>query len=298
MKKINKLIFIFLLSLIILVACGNTSRSKIHQNSSHTTIMKDKMVKDAYKIKIERIDKSFYNKDERLIGSCYYDKPIFKSKNKQLDKKINGFFDKDIQEWNQGTSRFDFYYENNHDNDNRSVQEQLKESIQLFSEIYGENAVLQSPLYSSIETYISYMDENYISILQVNRTNFGGPNGLSYFGTTFNLKNGEIISFTEFVDVSATDFKKTILSYLKSYFKYNKMDIKYMEEFNEIYEYKQNKSFKVLTSEIPIQLNYEYYYDGKNINVIMNFGFVGGRGSVLQWNGKIGNKSQFEFIDP
>lgn len=293
MKKSKYLIYL-LWGCIILNACSNNDQQNFHEDSNISLVSLSKSSKGDKKIKIKRIDNSFYTKNKELLASFYYDKLVFKSKNKELEKKINDFFDQDIKEWNQGANRFNYFYENN-SYQGKTEKEKLEEGIQFILKNYGQDSLLEQPLNTSVDTTIPYVNENYLSVLQVYRSNIGGPTTLLYFGTTFNLITGEVVPLTNFIEIDAVDFKKIVLSYFEKLKAQNQLEID-LSEIYAIYEYKQNKSFESTIGRIPLQLDYEYYYDGANINIILNFGFSGSNASILQWNGKIGAESKIKLI--
>ena len=66
-------------------------------------------------------------------------------------------------------------------------------------ERYGDEDVAEWLCLYSVEARIMYMDENILSILQVEETRTE-RGGWRYFGCTFDLNTGELLKLTDLVD--------------------------------------------------------------------------------------------------
>ena len=76
-------------------------------------------------------------------------------------------------------------------------------------ERYGDEDVAEWLCLYSVEARIMYMDENILSILQVEETRTE-RGGWRYFGCTFDLNTGELLKLTDLVDFSVGDMENIL----------------------------------------------------------------------------------------
>lgn len=61
--------------------------------------------------------------------------------------------------------------------------------------------------------------------------------------------------------------------------------------------YKRHDNFNIETNSIEeTSLNYEYFYDGTYVYIIINYGIFNGADGILRWNSKIGDDSMVTLI--
>ena len=73
----------------------------------------------------------------------------------------------------------------------------------------GDEDVAEWLCLYSVEARIMYMDENILSILQVEETRTE-RGGWRYFGCTFDLNTGELLKFTDLADISVKDLENIL----------------------------------------------------------------------------------------
>ena len=214
---------------------------------------------------IEKVDQSVYDEQGRLIAQIYYDKPIIQGDSEAI-KKINAYFDNEANAfYDQGTSVTWF---------SKDAFHQFKDGLELMKERWGNEILAEYPPRYAMDTSVCYMDENIISIVQV-RNYMLEHNSWYCYGSTFDLRTGELIPITKLISIKPEEMKAIFL------ITGNIIDI-------GVYEVLKDDNYVIDFYEHHIDMKYEYFYDGESYYLINEFALEFRTSSVLKWNGKWG----------
>lgn len=216
---------------------------------------------------IEKVDQSVYDEQGRLIAQIYYDKPIIQGDSEAV-KKINAYFDNEANAfYDQGTSVTWF---------SKDAFHQFKDGLELMKERWGNEILAEYPPRYAMDTSVCYMDENIISIVQV-RNYMLEHNSWHCYGSTFDLRTGELIPITKLINIKPEEMKAIFL------IAGNIIDI-------GVYEVLKDDNYVIDFYEHHIDMKYEYFYDGESYYLINDFALEFRTSSVLKWNGKLGTE--------
>ena len=216
---------------------------------------------------IEKVDQSVYDEQGRLIAQIYYDKPVIQGDSEAV-KKINAYFDNEANAfYNQGTSVTWF---------SADAFQQFKDGLELMKERWGNEMMAEYPTRYAMDTSVCYMDENIISIVQV-RNYMLEHNSWHCYGSTFDLRTGELIPITKLISIKPEEMKAIFL------ITGNIIDI-------GVYEVLKDDNYVIDFYEHHIDMKYEYFYDGESYYLINDFALEFRTSSVLKWNGKLGTE--------
>ena len=214
---------------------------------------------------IEKVDQSVYDEQGRLIAQIYYDKPVIQGDSEGV-KKINAYFDNEANAfYNQGTSVTWF---------SADAFQQFKDGLELMKERWGNEMMAEYPTRYAMDTSVCYMDENIISIVQV-RNYMLEHNSWYCYGSTFDLRTGELIPITKLISIKPEEMKAIFL------ITGNIIDI-------GVYEVLKDDNYVIDFGGHRIDMKYEYFYDGESYYLINEFALEFRTSSVLKWNGKWG----------
>ena len=214
---------------------------------------------------IEKVDQSVYDEQGRLIAQIYYDKPVIQGDSEAV-KKINAYFDNEANAfYNQGTSVTWF---------SADAFQQFKDGLELMKERWGNEILAEYPPRYAMDTSVCYMDENIISIVQV-RNYMLEHNSWHCYGSTFDLRTGELIPITKLISIKPEEMKAIFL------ITGNIIDI-------GVYEVLKDDNYVIDFGGHRIDMKYEYFYDGESYYLINEFALEFRTSSVLKWNGKWG----------
>ena len=214
---------------------------------------------------IEKVDQSVYDEQGRLIAQIYYDKPVIQGDSEAI-KKINAYFDNEANAfYDQGTSVTWF---------SKDAFHQFKDGLELMKERWGNEMMAEYPTRYAMDTSVCYMDENIISIVQV-RNYMLEHNSWYCYGSTFDLRTGELIPITKLINIKPEEMKAIFL------IAGNIIDI-------GVYEVLKDDNYVIDFYEHHIDMKYEYFYDGESYYLINDFALEFRTSSVLKWNGKWG----------
>ena len=214
---------------------------------------------------IEKVDQSVYDEQGRLIAQIYYDKPVIQGDSEAV-KKINAYFDNEANAfYDQGTSVTWF---------SADAFQQFKDGLELMKERWGNEMMAEYPTRYAMDTSVCYMDENIISIVQV-RNYMLEHNSWHCYGSTFDLRTGELIPITKLISIKPEEMKAIFL------ITGNIIDI-------GVYEVLKDDNYVIDFGGHRIDMKYEYFYDGESYYLINEFALEFRTSSVLKWNGKWG----------
>lgn len=214
---------------------------------------------------IEKVDQSVYDEQGRLIAQIYYDKPVIQGDSEAV-KKINAYFDNEANAfYDQGTSVTWF---------SKDAFHQFKDGLELMKERWGNEILAEYPPRYAMDTSVCYMDENIISIVQV-RNYMLEHNSWYCYGSTFDLRTGELIPITKLINIKPEEMKAIFL------IAGNIIDI-------GVYEVLKDDNYVIDFYEHHIDMKYEYFYDGESYYLINEFALEFRTSLVIKWNGKWG----------
>ena len=216
---------------------------------------------------IEKVDQSVYDEQGRLIAQIYYDKPVIQGDSEAI-KKINAYFDNEANAfYDQGTSVTWF---------SKDAFHQFKDGLELMKERWGNEILAEYPTRYAMDTSVCYMDENIISIVQV-RNYMLEHNSWYCYGSTFDLRTGELIPITKLISIKPEEMKAIFP------IAGNIIDI-------GVYEVLKDDNYVIDFYEHHIDMKYKYFYDGESYYLINDFALEFRTSSVLKWNGKLGTE--------
>ena len=222
---------------------------------------------------IEKVDQSVYDEQGRLIAQIYYDKPVIQGDSEAV-KKINAYFDNEANAfYNQGTSVTWF---------SADAFQQFKDGLELMKERWGNEMMAEYPTRYAMDTSVCYMDENIISIVQV-RNYMLEHNSWHCYGSTFDLRTGELIPITKLISIKPEEMKAIFL------ITGNIIDI-------GVYEVLKDDNYVIDFGGHRIDMKYEYFYDGESYYLINEFALEFRTSSVLKWNGKWGENLEVTVL--
>ena len=197
-------------------------------------------------VTIERTDYSIYNEDGLTMAIIYYDRPVV-SGDSVAAEKITEFFEKEEQDWFAGTGRLLDFPGNDYDN----LFDCFLGRVADMRERYGDEDVAVEPGLYSLESRIMYMDDDILSILQIEEVR-EERGGCYYYGCTFDLHTGELLKLKD-LDISAEDIKNI----------FSKDE--YLDHFSEMSE-----DYIVVAYEEEFDMTYQFYVDKKYLYLLDN----------------------------
>ena len=197
-------------------------------------------------VTIERTDYSIYNEDGLTMAIIYYDRPVV-SGDSVAAEKITEFFEEEEQDWFAGTGRLLDFPGNDYDN----LFACFLGGVADLRERYGDEDVAVEPGLYTLESRIMYMDDNILSILQIEeeREERGSTN---YYGCTFDLHTGELLKLKD-LDISADDIKNIF------------SQDEYLDHFSEMSE-----DYIVVAHEEEYDMSGQFYVDEKYLYLLDN----------------------------
>ena len=197
-------------------------------------------------VTIERTDYSIYNADGLTMAIIYYDRPVV-SGDSVAAEKITEFFEKEEQDWFAGTGRLLDFPGNDYDN----LFDCFLGRVADMRERYGDEDVAVEPGLYSLESRIMYMDDDILSILQIEEVR-EERGGCYYYGCTFDLHTGELLKLKD-LDISAEDIRNIFSK------------DKYLDHFSEMSE-----DYIVVAHEEEFDMTYQFYVDEKYLYLLDN----------------------------
>ena len=230
-------------------------------------------------VSIVRTSKPVISETGEVLGNAYYDRPVV-SGDSEAAKKINQFFEQEESGWLEGDAgRLTGYY--------KDYYLSFCEDVEFMCERYGEEEVAEYPLRYAIDSRIMFLSDDLLSILQIVNY-FSEHCNWHYYGSTFDLKTGELIPIDALVDMTPSKMKEIVGDAGEMY------DVLEGDNYEIDYE-TDNHGY-------TIAMNYEYYYDGNHYFIIVNQGdrpgIIQANGEIREWNGEWGDQykvATFEY---
>lgn len=222
-------------------------------------------------ITIERMEHSITSTDGELLALIYFDKPLVSGNFKSI-LKVNKYFESVYEDWLNGKSNMINFY-------GGFSMNKFLDNLNSMRKVYGDDKFIIQPLEYYVDTEVVFLSEKLISFRHYVHFFSGGASDTYCFGNTFDVKTGEIVSFTDFYNVNAYSFKNSLVKFLIQYGIINGITGFYDIDNEFIYE----------SNKHQWNMAYEYYYDGTSICLTLNQIGVHS-GYIVKWNGKIDNE--------
>lgn len=212
-------------------------------------------------VSVERTSRMITNGEGEILAEVYYDRPVV-SENSWAARRINQFFEQEERKWLTGEGQNTLHGVENY----LSFYAQFNDLCELF----GEDRIAKNPSRYTMSTRIMYLDNELLSILQMASVENMMHTSCYYYGRTYDLKSGELVSITELIDIDADKLGRIIKNVLPE---------------EDIYDEVGGNNYLIHYYEDEIAMDYEYYYDGENFYIILNH-TKNGESCIVKWNGK------------
>ena len=255
MKNRIMLVFLIIALLYLFTACGE----KQVQQLDETTVANESTLtlNSEYKgIDMQRKDLSIKNEDGEVLAVVCFDLPQLK-KNSLASQKVNSFLLGIYESW-KGDSFYDYDAEAmnsflGHVYDKRKYD--------------GDECLIKWPYKYLVVTNIAYFDRNLLSVVMHIYWNAGGPNNYFCVAYTFDMKTGDRIPFTDIMDFNIDEFKKDVSKFFQNQLFENFLNtVKIRERLSTI---KGHNLRYLYYDDEKNDLAYEYYYNGKDICILL-----------------------------
>jgi hypothetical protein len=222
-------------------------------------------------LSLERISENITDAQGNILARMYFDKPIlsreeFDLREKTVDdiavSRINAYFEEELRGFFYGSAQSKHFARGHYDDFFDSVA-RMRESL-------GDKALAKSPPYCTVDSEVAYMTRDILSIKQSFDLMDGGARTLRYYGSTFDLNTGELLTLDRFVGAGREDFEAKVFAQLEKNFSVG---------IEEIHDYER---FLAQLREKDIG-EHEFYYDGQNIRLIFNEDIRPGMGFILRY---------------
>jgi hypothetical protein len=202
--------------------------------------------KQTIELKYDRIEEIVRDDNGNVLAEMYFVKPILIG-NQESVKIINQFFEREAN----------YFFRNSGElvNSKYGDYNQFMRSVDEAREYYGDSALAEHNFANTVNVKMMYQNEEIISFKEETFWFAGGINNYSYYGETFNLQSGEILTVEEFTEQDLKDFKDNVISQLSQNFYKD-----YQEIRDKLIDEVANYKFA----------DYNYYYDGNDIYLIFN----------------------------
>ncbi len=235
------------------------------------------------KFNIDRIEHSIKDDEGNILSYIYYDKPVLTGGREDVVTKINTFFSNDCDEWLNSVDRTGIRIKSTYNvNDFKDLSlENINNS--------GSDVIKEQPFKYLVDTKIILLNKKYISVLQIYNSMTMGPQDTFYYGSTFDLKTGELVAFDSICDFNAVSFERTAIPFLVKNLK--KLNHNLSENDVESY-YSKFSSFIEKESDIK----YNYCFDGENFYLVNNETAFVHSGIIVKWNGEYNKESKISLL--
>ena len=157
-----------------------------------------------------------------------------------------------------------------------SMRGLLKDAIKR----HGEDSITKHPFRYCVKTNVEFLSNEYVSFHQKYIWAAEGPEDVWGQGLTFSLKTGELVPFTQFVNIDSEEFKDILYSKTISLFD-KKTQIQ--KEIFKMFYTDISEPFTIDYEGKKIHLDKQFFYDGEFINVVLNDGFYPHSGLIFKW---------------
>lgn len=188
-----------------------------------------------------------------IIAQMYYDMPVFYGE-EAIVTAMNTFFEQEKDIFFDGKQKF-------------------FDSVADMRDIYGDIVLSESPLEYTVDTSVTYMGTDFVSVFNRSFWMAGGVNSYSYEGAVFDVSTGKRITPEAFVDIGIAEFNMRVEDLVKStcseYIPEN--------ELFELYSRIADNSFE----------DYNFIYNGKELTIIINEEPFENKGALIEYIGYV-----------
>lgn len=192
-KRVGYAIIILCVMFLVMV------KYSFYTNGSYSVLEPSKM-----NMQIECVDYSIESDSGKKLAYIYYEKPIIQGI--EFADKINSFYKGEMEGWFNGSNRLTHYQ--------YGWPQKFKNILSENREPLGDDIISKQPFLYTIDSDVIMIDENYLSIRQIATVQTAGKPVRYYFGSTFDLQTGELVSIDTLVDMKADEFRNTLVDFL------------------------------------------------------------------------------------
>jgi len=219
-------------------------------------------------VQIERVDHSIKNEKGNLIAITYYEKPVLTGES-DVHAKISDYFKNECQAFFFGETRINFDGERKYTNFEEKV---IKSNLELEEHHF----------YNTVDTEVAFCENDILSFVKKTYWAVGGVEPRYEFGVTFDMHTGELITIDQFIDLDINDFRKIIGDFASDRLKH----WDYESKIDYLQETLWNMDYK----------DYEYYYDGAAVYILLHNVVFSNECYELRWDLKTGDVSD-EYVN-
>lgn len=226
-------------------------------------------------LSFERISENVTDAQGNITAKMYMDKPVLSLEPFDLQdatvntssaaaviSRVNAYFEEEAKGFFRGSEGSKRFAERHYDDFFDSVAARMG--------LYGDGTFVAAPLYCTVDSEVAYMTRDILSIKQSLDWMAGGVRDFYYYGSTFDLNTGELLTLDRFVGAGREDFEAKVFAQLEKNFSVG---------IEEIHDYER---FLAQLREKDIG-EHEFYYDGQNIRLIFNEDIRPGMGFILRY---------------
>lgn len=212
--------------------------------------MLENISSEVLSIRIERLDDlSIRNEKNELIADISYEIPVITGENTVVTNKINSHFEDLSSDFINDTNQSNLLMDDSMKIFIQHVNEKIKYS--------GDADLVVSPFFNRVLSDIIFFDENIMSIRQKFDWMAGGVYDFVYRGEVFDLNTGEKLTLDYFIEDSLEVFNEKVISNIKE-----QLEVSYRNDL-------QSRDDILTTYQNYKWEDYNFYYDGKNVYIIM-----------------------------
>ena len=135
-----------------------------------------------------------------------------------------------------------------------------------------------------MDTKVAFFNNEILSFSENTHWGVGGVETRYGFGATFNMNTGELITLNYFINLNINQFRDSIGDFLvKKFAEWDGEDEDYfLSKIDDLEEKLHEMEYE----------DYEYYYDGAAVNIILNEMVFNNGCYVLKWDLQSGTLSE------
>jgi hypothetical protein len=216
-------------------------------------------------LSFERISENVTDAQGNILAQMYIDKPILAleefdlyetSQESDADdaiiSRINAYFEEDAKGFFYGSEQSKHFAVGSYDYFFDTVAERRK--------YYSDEEILADTLlHCTVDSKVAHMTRDILSIRQNLDWIAGGVHNLRYYGSTFDLNTGELLTLDRFISDNKETFVEKVLSEMRTAYPYDTPN-------NDFDDY-ENFLAQLNENDISEQ---EFYFDGHGVHLIFN----------------------------
>ena len=196
-----------------------------------------KYVAPQYPVYFKRVSRDLKDVNGKLLATTYFDKPVLIGDSDAFTK-INTYFENECQAYFYGSANSMNFKEDQYSHFIGRANEESVRNMSYYT------------WYCTLDTEVTYISAEIVSFKETFNWYAGGVHNLGYYGATFDLKTGELLTIDHFVDVDINGFNQRVICLLN-----NQIGTNCLHNLENKY---QNYKFA----------DYNFYFDGKDLYLI------------------------------